>query len=281
LKKTYKEKLKILGRYKKVFWVFISVTFFVLFVFYLSQGPSNNKNWETGFDVSPNIQIKGDSFTIKNLRNWKYTKTDVIGFDYINQTYNFSQVEKAWFLVEPFSNNWEAVAHTYFVFDFKDGRTLALSIEARREKGENYNIFLGLFKKYELFYVWGTEEDLTGTRAVQRDHNIYMYPINISVYYTQELLKSLVFESSSLDSTPKFYNSITSNCTNNLAKAANRVNPKAIPNIYYYTLPGNSINKLVKLGYLPADSLENKSDYNIKERVKKHYGNENFSSLIR
>ena len=47
------------------------------------------------------------------------------------------------------------MAHTYFVFDFEDQPPVAISVEARRERGESYDVVRGMFNEFELIYIWG------------------------------------------------------------------------------------------------------------------------------
>ena len=54
------------------------------------------------------------------------------------------------------------MVHTILSYEFEDGRRLACSIEVRRKKGSRYHPLKGIFRAYELIYVWGTERDIIG-----------------------------------------------------------------------------------------------------------------------
>src|SRR6185312_13430070 len=103
----------------------------------------------------------------------------------------------------PFSSL-EAVAHTYFVFDFTDQPPLVLSVEARRERGEVFDLVRGLLNEFELMYIWGTEPDLTGRRAIVEHNRLYMYPLTIPRESAQALLLELARTSQALETQPRF-----------------------------------------------------------------------------
>lgn len=253
-------------------------------IYTYTQSPSNNRNWEVGFEVLPEVEISESQseIHIKNIRNWNYSKTDIVSQEYIAQTYKLENLEKVWFLVEPFSK-WDGIAHTYFVFDFTDQEPISFSIEARREKGETYSAAIGTLNKYELIYMWGTERDFTGRRAYKDNADIYMYPLDIKKETGQKLFLELAKSTEDLRNNPQFYNTLTSNCTNNLAKIANKVNPDSIPFHYAQLVPGYSDEFLYELEFISNNKplSELKEKYYITEIVKENYLEENFSQKLR
>src|SRR6202040_2363804 len=69
------------------------------------------------------------------------------------------------------------IAHTIVSWEFGDGQYLAISIEARKEKGESYSALRGFFHQYELYYVVADERDLVGLRTNYRGEQVYLYRI--------------------------------------------------------------------------------------------------------
>ncbi len=259
--------------------ILLTITFIYSFI-YLK--PSLDKSWESGFEVTPQVEIDGRIVTFKNLRGWIYDESGPISFDYYEETYNVDELERMWYLVEPFGA-WGGIAHTYFVFDFKDKEPVVFSIEARREKGEDYSAFLGLFNKYELIYLWGSEKDITGRRAVVQNDAIYMYPVIASRGFVQGLFLELANETHSLESNARFYNTITDNCTNLLAIHANRVKPGVVKKDISWLLPGYADRLLYDLKYIPHDmEIENlREKYFITDFVRENYENMELSSILR
>jgi hypothetical protein len=251
------------------------------FIFYaVLTTPSNNRDWQDQYNVLPQVNIS-EKVTINNIRDWKYEDETTISKDYINRTIDPKKINKVWFVVEPFGG-FKAVAHTYFIFDLEDESPIAISIEARREESEDYSGTLGLFNRYELIYIWATEEDQAVRRAVLYKDKLHMYPLNISRETSEKLFIQLAKESQKLETSPRFYNTLTSNCTNELAKNANKVKPGTIP-FSYSLLPGYSAESLYKLGLIdnskPLEELRQK--YYISDFVQKNYKDKDFSKRLR
>jgi hypothetical protein len=110
-----------------------------------------------------------------------------------------------------------------------------------------------------------------------------MYPLTISIEAAKQLFLELAQTSHELEAHPRFYNTLTSNCTNELAKAANKVRPGAIPRNVALIFPGYSEELLYKLGFIPNDvALEAlRTRYYISGFVKQLYNREGFSRLLR
>lgn len=259
----------------------LSICTWLIYIFIILK-PSNNRNWEFGQERLASIKIDNNLVTIQGIRDFHFQPKKITSTDYINRTVDINDLEKVWFVMEPFGKI-KAVAHTYFIFDFKNQEPLAVSVEARREKGEKYNAILGDFNQYELIYIWGTESDETIRRVLFEENKIYMYPLNISSSGAKELFLQMAQKTHELETQPRFYNTLISNCTNELAKSANKVKPNAIPFNLALFLPGYSVNELYKLGYLPTnvpvDQLPIK--YYISNFVKENYNEPDFSNKLR
>jgi len=160
---------------------------------------------------------------------------------------------------------------------------LAISVEARRQRGQTFDVISGLFNQFELIYIWGSEQDVTGSRALVEKHSLYMYPLTIPADSAEALFLQLSQTSAQLDVQPRFYNSLTSNCTNELAKAANAVHPGAIPLNVGLIMPGYSDKVLYDLGFIPHDApfQELRQRYSVADVVLADYGRPDFPSLLR
>lgn len=271
---------------KRIFIFLISVLSLIVFYFFLYLQPSNTRNWEFGFQTLPEFSIQQNTISVKNIRNYQLINGNIQP-EYLNQTFDTNNLEKVWFVVEPFSikpfTNFKGVAHTYFVFDFKNQEPIVISVEARREQAEKYDSWIGLFNQYELIYVWGTEHDQTVKRVISENNRLFMYPLNISKTNSQNLFLQLALASKSLETSPRFYNTFTSNCTNELAKAANNVRSGSIPLNKALFLPGYSAEELYNLGYISNDLTltATKNKYEITTLVRELYLQPDFSKKLR
>ena len=254
---------------------------------FLLKRPSNDRTWEYGMETLADITITGERVRVAHVRDFGWGPDGPRSSEYVDRTFAIDRITRVWFVQEPFPlgpvTGFRGVAHTYFVFDFEDQPPLAVSVEARRERGETFDGLRGLFNHYELIYVWGTERDLTGSRAVREKNQLYMFPLQIPPAAAQQLFRQLAEVTQYLATEPRFYNTLLSNCTNELAKAANLVQPGAIPPNIGLILPGYADQVLYKLGFLPTDvpldQLRQKSY--ISQVVEAAYERPDFATQLR
>ncbi|HCB22238.1 hypothetical protein A3B42_03980 [Candidatus Daviesbacteria bacterium RIFCSPLOWO2_01_FULL_38_10] len=266
--------------------VVLVIALWLIYIFIILQ-PINNRNWEIGMERLPQIAIRGTSVEVHDIRDIHYKTGIPLSASYINRIFDITKIQQVWFVQERFTIKpfigFKGVAHTYFVFDFSDQNPIVISVEARREKGETFNAWRGLFNQYELIYIWGSEEDETVRRVVAEHNKLYMYPLTISNNGAKQLFLQLAQVSLNLESQPRFYNTLTSNCTNELAKAANQVKANSIPFNIALNFPGYSDRELYKLGYIsniiPFEDLKRRSY--ISDIAEKNSNKSDFSKRLR
>jgi hypothetical protein len=230
--------------------ILIVLCIFLVFVF--SRNPSLNRNWAEESKVLPLVTIDSSKIYIENIRDWRYATGTAMSKDYYNETFDLNKLESTYFVISTFGP-WVGIAHTFLVFDFSDGKSIAMSMEARREVGVPYSTLKGAFNNYEQWYAWGSAADFISRRVINFGDPVYMYPLNISASTSKALFLDLAKTTDGLETTPKFYNTIFSNCTNILAYAANRVNKGSIPWSIAGVFPGFSDDKLYELNLIPHD----------------------------
>lgn len=257
---------------------------FLIAAYFMVNRPTHLRNWQPELAVWPVAQFNHDNtVTIKGIRDWQFGETEVTKSDYIDRTYPLDDVQRVWFIVEPFGD-WDGIAHTMLSFEFTSQPPVVISLEARKEIGENYSATKGLFNQYELLYMWGTERDFLGRRAVLLQNHLYMYPLQISPQGRVALFRDLLDQTNSHRQQPSFYNTLTANCTNVLAYSANRVKPGTIPRFAKARyLTGHSEELLYDRGLIPSDLpfTDIQAQYEITELVKQHHTDPNFSTIIR
>jgi len=249
--------------------------------------PSNQRDWEYGMETLPHITIDGGVVQVQHVRDFRWSADGPQSSEYVDRSFDVQQLERVWFVQEPFTiapfYGFNGVAHTYFVFDFRDQAPVAISVESRRERGESYDSIRGLFNEYELIYIWGTEQDLTGSRAVLEKNQLYMYPLVGSIDSARRLFLDLADVSQQLETKPRFYNTFSSNCTNELAKVANEAQPGAIPPNIALIFPGYADSLLYDLGFIPNDAPLDavRQRYAITDTVVATVDQPDFSRLLR
>lgn len=257
-----------------------------LFAVALRQ-PRHDRDWEFGFEELPSVTIVGEQVSIAHLRDYRLAGDGQVTPHFVDRAFRLDAVERAWFLVEPFSvfpfDDAGGMAHTYFAFDIAGQEPVTVSVEARRERGERFSAVLGALNEFELMYIWATEQDTTGKRVVQERHDVYMFPLLISREALTALFVRMATRTAEIERRPEFYNSLTSNCTSELALAANAARPGAIPVSIAWWLPGYSIEELYGRGYIPHDRplAAVRARYRISETVRDALLEPDFSQRLR
>ena len=118
-----------------------------------------------------------------------------------------------------------AIAHTLVSFGFADGRYLTFSIEIRKERGESFDGLAGFFKKYETVLIAADERDILRVRTNARGEDMWLYRLKMSPGTMRSLFMAYLKEGDELKRTPRFYNTLTANCTTIVFEMARHISP--------------------------------------------------------
>lgn len=181
--------------------------------------PRLDRDWAENLAVMPKVTMTADSFSLDPVMDWSYNADGPVTKESTTFAANFADVKNIWLMVEPQPGQPYA-AHTLLLFEFPDDRMVGLTVEARLEKDEVYDAVQGALNKYELAYMWNTAKELLTRRATFLKKDIYVYPLTLSAEQKQAFLRTLLQRTIDVSTHPRFYNTLASNCTNELAKAA-------------------------------------------------------------
>ena len=198
----------------------------LLLAWWISIAPSNERDWQTDVAVLPYATRDGDLVTLHNVRNFDYrTEQDFVP-RYDERTFDLRKLDA----VDLIAVYWagEAIAHIMVSFGF-GGDHVAFSIETRKEKGEAYSSIAGFFKRYELIYVVGDERDLIRVRTNYRrpQERVYLYRTRATPRTPARLFLEYVDKINQLKERPKFYNTLTTNCTTDVWSLARALSDRA------------------------------------------------------
>jgi hypothetical protein len=203
--------------------------------------PSNERDWQPEDAKLAYATINGDMVTVHNIRNFDYrTETDFTPA-YYDRTYDLNKLDSADLVAVYWMG--PAIAHLLLSFGFGDDH-LAISIEARKEKGEGYSSAKGFFRQYELYYVVADERDVLRVRTNYRKdppEDVYMYPLRGPRENLRRVFLEYMRRMNELREHPEFYNTLTTNCTTAILTNT-RVNPGSLPFSW----------KVLLSGYTPA-----------------------------
>jgi len=197
--------------------------------------PSNNRIWTADMAHVADARIDGDVLTVDNVRNFHWRSETDFDARWETRRYNLSQLVGA----DLFLSYWagESLAHAIVSFDFADSEPLAFSIEIRKEKGESYSSTAGFFKTYELAIIAADERDIVKVRSVVRGEDVRLYRLDIQQRTALGLLKQYAAVAADVSATPRWYNTLTANCTTVIFGMARRLDPNVVMD-WRILLPG-------------------------------------------
>ncbi len=183
----------------------------IVLVWWLLIPPSNTRHWQPDLAVLPYAEINGNLITIRNIRNCDYRSTTDYTITHYDKTFDLDKLRCA----DLFINYWGSplIAHTIMSFDFDDGQHVCVSIETRKEIGEDYSAIKGFFKQFELIYVVADERDLIRLRTNFRGEEVYLYRLNAKPQLVREVFLDYFKTINQLAQKPQWYNALTQNCT--------------------------------------------------------------------
>ncbi len=213
--------------------------------------PGEDRVWAKDQALAPEVSITGSKVTIKNVRNFRWGEGGKRGV-YEIRTYDLDSIETAWFVLSPFGLT-GAMAHTFTSFGFEDGAYVSISVEARREFGEPFSPWRGLWRQYEITYVIADERDMISLRTHMRGYETYLYPIEAELPNIRGFFKGMVMKADDFRTHPEFYHSLWNTCTTNLVKHINEITPRRVPKLdLRVLLPGYADRLAYRLGLIKA-----------------------------
>ena len=214
--------------------------------------PSIRRDWAPDVARIPRVLFAGDRVEIRDVRNASYRTPEDFDVRWETRRFSLDALERVDFVVEPFAD-WRGPAHTFLTFGFSGGEHLAISVETRRERGESYGPVKGLFRRYELAYVFADERDLIGLRANVRGHPVHLYPVRATKTQARALFVSMLRRADRLAEQPEFYNTLTNTCTTNITRHLAELTGEPLPLDLRVILPGYADGLALELGLIDAE----------------------------
>jgi hypothetical protein len=241
------------------------IVFAVLVALFLNIPASNDRDWQPDVGVTPYATVKGDLVTIHGVRNFDYrTETDFTP-RWEDRTYDIRKLDSLDVIAVYWAS--KAIAHVMVSFGFQGKDYLAVSIETRKEKGEDYSTLAGFFRQYELVYIAADERDVIGVRTTYRQpqEDVYIYRTRAPLQNIRRIFLDYINTMNDMHERPRFYNTLTTNCTTSILMHT-RINPESPPMSWKILLSGYVPDYLYDLGRIdttmPFAELEKLSHVN-------------------
>ena len=225
-----------------------------------TRRPSLEREWDEDVRVLAGVRISADGLVdLTRIRDWSYSRDSVLSKTYFDASLDPRDIVDVW-MYEQKLDRVGLIAHTFIVFEFDESygpaRYLGLSVETRRQLGEEYSLIGGMMRAFEVTHIWATERDLVRRRVEYLDYPLTRYRLIIPEEFRPQIFLKFVEETADLAVTPRWYNTALNNCTSSLIRYVNESQPGAIPVHYSYVFTGKTDDYLQRLGYLePASAV--------------------------
>ncbi len=173
--------------------------------------PSNDLTWADDVSCISSGTIAGNLVTVRNVRNFEWRTEKDYTQRWETRSYDLTRLSSVDMVISHWSG-W-AIAHMLVSFGFEDGEHVAFSVEVRRLKNSAYSEIGGFFKNYGLSIIAADERDVIRVRTNVRGEDDYLYRIRMPHGAMRSLFLGYVEQASQLVDKPRFYNTITVNCT--------------------------------------------------------------------
>jgi hypothetical protein len=200
-------------RYRRWLRITTLVIFAAVGGLWTSLSPSNDRAWTQDVARTPWGEVHGDEVIVHNVRNFTYRTDEDYDVRYEDRTVRLSDLSEVDILVTYWGS--KPIAHIMVSFGFGDDQFLAVSIETRKELGESYSAVNGFFRNYELAYVVADERDVVALRTNYRnpEEQVYALRTQIALENGRKLFLDYIHSMNKLRQHPRFYNTLTTNCT--------------------------------------------------------------------
>jgi hypothetical protein len=188
-----------------------ALAFGALQIWWHGIAPSNDRIWADDVARMTTGTVDGDRVTLHDVRNFDWRSDTQYTQRWETRSYDLDRLNS----VDMIMSYWAgpAIAHMLVSFGFDDGAHVVFSVEIRREKHESFSEVGGFFKEFELSIIAADERDVVRVRTNVRGEDDYLYRVSMPVPAMRSLFLGYVGEANGLVRTPRFYNTITVNCT--------------------------------------------------------------------
>jgi hypothetical protein len=228
----------------------LSLAYLIFYLFFVLPNPS--QHWAPEHSRLPQIKIEDNLLYVSSVRNFRWKTASEFEEGFYDRVYDLNQLERMYYIIGTIAGI-EAVGHVFLSFKFKDGNSVSISVEGRREEGIPYAVIPSMFRRFQVIYAVGDEADVLGLRGAIWKKPVYFYPARISPENARWVLVDMMKRAESLEDHPEFYHLILNNCMNNITYHLRRLGGGPIPRDIQLLLTGFSDRVAHRMGLLDTD----------------------------
>jgi hypothetical protein len=188
-----------------------TIAFGILLAWWHRLMPSNARVWADDVAEMTTGTVEGSRVSLRNVRNFDWRSNSDYTQRWESRSYDLQRLEGVDMILSYWSG--KAIAHVLISFGFNDGDHVVFSVEIRRRKCDGFSEIGGFFKEFELSVIAADERDVIRVRTNVRGEDDYLYRIRLPLQAMRSLFLAYVEHANCLVVTPRFYNTISVNCT--------------------------------------------------------------------
>lgn len=227
--------LALLSGRRKIPLAVLAAASVVLFGWWGTVTARGDRDWADDVARVAKARIEGTTLIVENVRNFVWRSDSDYTVRWETRRFDLSKLRGA----DLFLSYWagENIAHAIVSFAFEGSEPLAFSIEIRKERGEDYSSIAGFFRSYEVAFIAADERDVVKVRSTVRGEDVRLYRLDMKPATALNLLRTYVGVADDVASRPRWYNTVTTNCTTTIFRMARALDP-GIPLDYRVLLSG-------------------------------------------
>ncbi len=240
------------GRWGRV-WGAMAALVGLVGIWWATIEPRDDRTWRSEVAHGVTADLDGSQATLRNVRNFDWITEEEANERWETRVVDLDAITS----IDMFLSVWDSpeIAHTLVSFGFADGQRIVFSGEIRKEKGEDFSSAGGFFRQFELVMIAADERDIVRLRTDVREEEVSVYPITLDAPRRRALFLSFVDLGNDLARQPRWYNTLTANCTTVPYKLVARISDEVVldPRVL---LSGRLPGYLHELGVLRPDMTE-------------------------
>ncbi|MCD9029545.1 DUF4105 domain-containing protein [Luteimonas sp. BDR2-5] len=259
------------GRRRRRLYVVACLALTGLLAWWWTIAPSHDREWADDVARLLEADVRGNMVTLRNVRNFDWRSDSDYAPRWETRRYELDRLVEADLILSYWMG--PHVAHTLVSFGFDDGRKLVFSLEIRKERPESFSALGGFFRKFEAVIIAADESDIVRVRSNARGEDVYLYRLDLDPAALRTLFLGYLEEAEGIRRQPRFYNTLSSNCTTIVFDLARRLAP-SLPIDYRLLLSGHFAEYAHDHGGLVPgyDYAELQARGRIGERARAHTG---------